>query len=233
MSRLTSLFTAILLACAPIRAQTPVQEDPPAVSQAPEAPQMAHIIFEGQVNDSSADEFVLALAAASGSATIVIELNSRGGSVSAGFKMAKAIERFPGLVACVADGEVSSMAFYVFQSCPLRLMTERSRLFAHDPRFMTLDGINDIPILQQRLEDLNTLSEAMAAHECKRLTIPLKECRRLLASDRWWLTAQSAKSIGAVDNIVNDVNMVLRVLANVFQPQPEEPASPFQVPPTP
>src|SRR3954466_93310 len=93
------------------------------------------IHFTGEVTQESVAAATKALGAAvpDGAHYVLFEINSPGGDVDAGFALAKTIEDSPAPVVCVFDGEGMSMAFYILQSCALRLMTPRSLLLIHKP----------------------------------------------------------------------------------------------------
>ena len=218
MTKFAALCLSLLMACAPVNAAALEPEPLDAGSQ---EPTVAHIMFEGYVTEESAAEFIASMDAAAQmkAVSILIEINSGGGAMGAGFKMSKAIERSEIPVTCVVDGEADSMAFYILQSCPIRLATPRSRLLAHKPVFFL--GTNT-PLSLRALKDLVANMETLAAsaneHLCGRLINP-KSCKANVMAGDWWMTAEAALKLGAVDQLVPSVKSVTDVLrAAAVQP---------------
>lgn len=139
----------------------------------------------------------------------IVEINTPGGSVFAGFEMARAIETTLHPVVCIVDGMAASMGLYILQSCDIRLMTERSLLMGHEP--MTSARGNRTGILKE-VEFLSKLNFVMATHIVHRMNISVDKYLSLIANDtELWLTADEALTIKAVDYKVPSVAAVLKV----------------------
>lgn len=93
------------------------------------------IRLTGEVDEDTAKATIVSLAALREmhAEAVVLEINSEGGEVEAGFVIAKAIEDSQAPVHCVVDGEALSMAYFILQSCDTRSITPRSKLMAHNP----------------------------------------------------------------------------------------------------
>ena len=154
---------------------------------------------------------VMELAQAQGFTTILLEFNTPGGSVDAGFLLGKAIEDSPLPVVCVVDGEAASMGAWLLQGCKVRFMTPRSRLLMHGPSFSGVSGSLNAADLAYLLNDLQSLTVAMNAQLCGRLNITREDCDARIAK-QWWFAAPEALEVGAIDAIVPSVAAVMAQL---------------------
>lgn len=166
--------------------------------------------FSDHVDDKSTKRAIDWIKAANeaGADAILFEINSGGGSVPAGFELARAIEDSDAPVTCVVDGDAASMAFYLLQSCEKRMMTKRSRLMAHEPSLGGFMGGN--PNNWQSLTDnLKTTAETMAYWCWHRLKISRKAYdEKTTGGKQWWFLSDEAKKVGAVDEIADSVKGV-------------------------
>lgn len=149
-------------------------------------------------------------ASRSGVDAVVLEMATLGGSVPAGQEFARAIERVPVPVHCVADGQVMSMGFYVLQACDYRYMTRRSTLMVHEPHFG-----GEVPGHQLDLKNnadyLRKTGDAMAQHEGRRLRVGVDGLKaRIEHGQDWFMDADEALSQGAVDEVVGTVERLQR-----------------------
>lgn len=204
----------LLCTCAPVTVPGTVAASfrPPAtqlVSQDTSNHFVPRISFVGVVDGESVDEAILLLrrAVAAGAKAIVIEINSPGGHVNAGFLLARAIEDSPVPVACVVDGEAASMGFYLLQSCDVRLMTRRSVLMIHEPSF---GGVRGTPEeLRQAADALKAIAQAMAEHCAAKMKITVEELKARTDNKDWWMEWREALHVGAVDDVVTSVDEVV------------------------
>ena len=171
----------------------------PIVSTEPE-----YMTLFGSIGNSSVLPIVMRLAAIQElptnrrPANFTIEINSEGGEYDAGFLLTRAIEDSPVPVICVVDGEAASMAFYILQSCNVRIMTRRSMLMAHYGFLRATITMENVDILKMRLGAMNS---GMVAHYAKRMKLSETEIHTKLRQGDWWLTADEALRIGAVDSL--------------------------------
>lgn len=182
---------------------------PPAAEDEPEAscedlkPCVPHLTLDGRVDEGSVGKLIKGIDAwnKAGAKSILLEINSGGGSVFDGLDLAKKIEDSKAPVNCVVDGEAASMAFYLLQSCATRTMTRRSILMAHQPSVGAgLDGPEEN--WRNIAEVLRALSKAMAAHCSYRLAVTLEEYEaRTSGSTQWWFSFEDAKRFHAVDTV--------------------------------
>ena len=157
-------------------------------------PLMASLVFETRVDG------------------FVIEINSGGGDVDAGFALVKAIENASAPVHCIVDGEAMSMAFYILQSCTTRSMTKRSVLMIHNP---SVSGrMNGGALEFQELADrLLALQNAMMEQYLTKMNITKKQQQNKITAKDWYLGWEEAKSTQAVDFALTSVEQVWLVIA--------------------
>lgn len=145
--------------------------------------------FIESANDANADE-------------IILEINTPGGSVGAGFVLARAIEESDVPVTCVVDGTAESMGFYLTQSCTKRLMTKRSVLMAHEPSLSYSVEHGQPNEWKSLAEMMQAEKEIIAEHCQRRLKVSMEEYnRRTSGTLMWFMTWRDALRFGAVDGI--------------------------------
>lgn len=132
-------------------------------------------------------------------AAIFIEIDSEGGEVDAGFALTKAIEASPVPVICIVDGQAASMAFYILQSCDVRAMTPRSSLMMHQVTLIGAIKASNIKTLQKQVE---TYNKAMVGQCSAKMKLPANEIADKIADGDWWMGADEALMVGAVDSVV-------------------------------
>ena len=173
----------------------------------------------GVIDEDTAKESIefLAAAAKSHARAAIIEINSPGGRVDEGFEIARAIETAPMAVVCVADGEAASMAFYILQSCDVRIMTRRSRLMTHEP-VAVLAGSYTSNELKGMAEEMEAAAKAFAEHCRRRLTTSEGEYhKRTMGGSAWHMAWEEALRIHAVDQVVPSVGVFLKSLARMAE----------------
>ncbi len=150
-----------------------------------------------------------------GSTVFVLELNTPGGSVPAGFELAKKIEEAKVPVVCVVDGMAASMGFYIISACPIRVMTYRSILMTHAPS-LSADMSGQVNDWASAADALRALQVAIAAFCNRRLTTTIEEYHsRTDGGKEWWFSWVDAKRYHAVDLVVNSVSEVMAELNKI------------------
>lgn len=175
---------------------------------------VCHYRFDDEVTPESTAGARAGLLSAEkvGAKVFVLEINTPGGNVGSGFRLAKAIEESSVPVVCIVDGRAASMGFYILASCPMRVMTRRSTLMIHEPQ---VDGNASGPTNDWRnvADMLAVLRVAMAVHCNKRMTSSMDEYRaRTDGGKAWWFDWKDAKHYNAVDVVIDTVDEVLEEL---------------------
>lgn len=200
----------LFLACSHVAPSTPkVTAQLGPLPPRREAPLQRHIIFSGTVDEESVGEFIQTLNRhlATNPKSIVVEINTPGGSVGAGMEMGKAIERSPVPVVCVVDGMAASMGLYILQSCDVRTMTKRSLLMGHEPAGSSRGQPQEV---QQTADLLTKLSRAMAYHIVSKSKLTVDEyISKISGGKELWLTCEDAVAFAFVDFSVGSVAEIL------------------------
>lgn len=172
------------------------------------------IVFEEDVSEQSVNQAIqyLEQANAEGAKTIVMLLNTPGGSVLDGWRLARAMEDSPAPVVCVVDGWAASMGFYLLQSCDVRLMTKRSMLMAHEPSIRGGGGNeHDYREMAVLLEKMN---RALAEHAAARMQMTVAQFMARIQNTDWWMNWDEALAVGAVDGVTERPRDVVEALRN-------------------
>lgn len=145
---------------------------------------------------------------------IVLEINSPGGSVDAGFDLVKEIEDSSVPVTIVVDGTAASMAAYILEAGSYRIMTNRSSVMIHRAAvggsfYGQADDWRNIS------DALKATDEAMLQFFLTKLTVDedyLKE--KTQGSRQWWMNYKEALKYGAIDRAVKSVKEVIKEYQN-------------------
>lgn len=226
---LFALMSIFSLACGPGCATTRPAAQPDALSQAliaalssepaepPEVKPVDIIFFEDEVADETVARFSRQLDAniAAGQKVIIVEIDTGGGSLSAGFAMAKAMERSPVPVMCVVDGGALSMGLAVLQSCDVRTMTERSVLMGHE----VASGTKGQTVQAENLvQVLRVMNEAMAAQICSKAKVtPEQYLKKIADGHEWWMSSKEALKAGFIDFEVSSLDEAVAIAAAPFK----------------
>lgn len=170
------------------------------------------IVFETDVTEASVTQTIQHIHEVNdaGAKTIVMVINSPGGSVLDGWRLARAMEDSPAPVVCVVDGWAASMGFYLLQSCDVRLMTKRSMLMAHEPAIRGGGGTeHDYKEMATLLQKMN---RALAEHAAARMHMTVAEFMDRTNNTDWWMNWDEAFTMGAVDGVVDRPREVLEML---------------------
>ena len=173
-----------------------------------------HYRLSDEISSESTDKAIEWINAANeaGATDIVFEMNSGGGSVNAGFELARVIEESRAPVSMVVDWEAASMAAFLLESAQHRYITRRGMLMFHEPALSgTMSGR---PNEWQAIADMmKAMRHAIAQHCSARMNVDISYYeKRTEGGQMWWLTADEAKEFGAVDQVVDSVAQVIRAL---------------------
>lgn len=152
----------------------------------------------GRVTDESIARVLAWMDAqeAAGAGELVIDIDSSGGDVDAGFALIRRLDARRIIVYCVVDGWAASMGFAILQSCDSRLMTNRSLVMTHEAYITNASGGDDA-------EYLAAVNETLAAQCARRLNLTIERYKaKVAAGVRWWMRPAEALSVGAVDRVV-------------------------------
>lgn len=128
-----------------------------------------------------------------------IKIDSYGGSVHWGHKVAQAIEMYGSPVTCVVDTKAMSMGFYFLQSCDKRLMTKRSTLMAHEPS-VSVDG--KAGALEDEVKALKVMMDGFIEQCLLRMTISKAEFKQRTDGHDWYMGWEEAMKYKAIDGTI-------------------------------
>lgn len=177
----------------------------------PAAPAVPYGRIQGEIDEEVATKTAdfLRKAEADEAGAVILEINTPGGSVDAGFHISKAIEESKVPVYCIVDGMAASMGMYILQSCDIRVMTDRSTLMWHTPSVRGMFG-GDIEAWKvgasRVIGRLEVLQKAMNRHVARRLNLtPAQVQARVGHGREWWMESEGAVQVQAVDVVVQSV----------------------------
>lgn len=176
------------------------------------APAAGHYVpkigFTAEVNEETVSQAIQILEAskAAGAEAVIIEWNTPGGSIGAGFLLSKAIEDLGIPVICVVDGMSASMGTYLLASCDVRIMTKRSFLMYHQPSTGIQGQARDI---KNALSALEAIEAGFLEHAASKMKIgPEELASKVEGGKEWWMAWKEALDVGAVDCVVSSVREV-------------------------
>ena len=219
------LAVACLLGCQPVAAQSL----PIAVDVVEPEPQLQTILLTGggkaKVAQVTLDVAITTEAAMALASTlrslpsdldyVVLVIDSPGGFLGSAREISRIIESHPQRLVCLVDGLAASGAYYLLQSCQMRLMTHRSNLMLHEAFGAKADADSE-----SEKAALTAINLAMSYQQCHRLKIKTTECHARYSGREWWLTADKALEVGAVDGLVDSPMQLLSLLGET--PPPKE-----------
>lgn len=135
--------------------------------------------------------------------SIVLEMNTPGGSVDEGFLLSKAIEDSKVPVICVGDGLVASMGTFLMESCATRVVTKRTSWMMHSPSISGL--VHGDPETFESIHDaLEVAWLAMLEQISFRSNIPVWELKQKTSGERqWWMGHKELMDRKLVDRVIN------------------------------
>lgn len=159
------------------------------------------IYFWDVVNPKSALDFIrtLNMLERASKNPIEVVLRSPGGSCADGFAMYDAIRQSQCRITIVATGVVASMGFILTLAGDDRYTTVNTRFMMHQP-WSEIDGTsNDFQITAKEMELLKIRLMEIIAERSK---LEYKEVERLFNYGDKWYSAEEAKELGIVNDIV-------------------------------
>lgn len=161
------------------------------------------MIEQGDVNQESVASTEAKLAELDADANVTeiyLRINSHGGDVEAGFRLAQYFPMLHKPLTCVTDFMAWSMGAVIMESCPTRLITPRSTMMFHEVSSVVNGNVHDMMNAESFSQ---AMSEAVVQVAAARLNISADKIRGNITGKQWVLSASEALSVGAVDAIVS------------------------------
>lgn len=194
------LTVVLIVSCATVNAAGPAPEP----EHKPKETQLPIVELVGIIDFDQYAAFKTQLdAVAQNEDSVLIHINSPGGSVVAGMLISEEIEASNHRTICLVDGYAMSMAMYILASCDVRLMTERSVLMIHRARVTHGSSDDDTQVDRDNasmFEDMQT--KAYLRFVVSRMKISYDDLMNALSDGHeLYMDSSLAIALGAVDAI--------------------------------
>jgi ATP-dependent protease ClpP protease subunit len=163
----------------------------------PATPQVGSFYLWGAITDDTA-EYVLEYLKESPAP--VLYLNTPGGHRDASTVIAEAVKA-KGNVRCIVKGQASSGGFAILQACHTRVMTAKSKLGTHEPRYGTPFPL-DRTLAAELVRQLEEASRSWNDYNRKRLKLTAAEYEAKVRGRDWIMGPAEALEVGAVDLVL-------------------------------
>ncbi len=131
---------------------------------------------------------------------IYLRINSHGGEVSAGLELAQYFDTLHKPLTCVVDYMAWSMGATILESCPTRLMTRRSTIMVHEASASVQGNAHDMADSESVAR---VITESLIQIMAQRVNISADAIREKITGKQWWMSAEEALAVGAVDALVS------------------------------
>lgn len=190
---------------------------------------VGQIKFSNEVNQETVAQAIDAIRQMNeaGAEVIHIVWNSPGGSVQAGYLLAQAIEESNATVVCSVDMAAFSMAYYLLQSCNVRLMSKRSELLIHEPAVSGLELSGHQVDFKNVYDRMHSLAESFLEQYTKRTKMSKDEMRKHIENGQdYWVRWEEALLYRMVDGIISTPSEVYKSLVKTGKIPLERSANP-------
>jgi ATP-dependent protease ClpP protease subunit len=164
-------------------------------------------------NENSAVNFTTRLEAAQQSGEVLIRMHCYGGSVLEGNVIANAIER-NGKTDIQIDGVAASMGAFILPYARRVTIAANSYIMLHAPMFSGMGVTADV--LEKEVKIMRSLEANFIAKLKSKTGQPEEVIRTWLVGDNWF-SADEAKAVGLVDEIINPVTDVEQLDAGLLK----------------
>lgn len=142
---------------------------------------------------------------------ITIRINSGGGEVFAASVIRSMIMEYPGRVTTRIDGLCASAATFVATAGDVVKMQDSAFFMIHDPAILAWGNIEELKSL---LNELKVVKDGIIQTYQSKTGLESEKISKMMTAETW-MTAQEAKDLGFVDEIINQpVKSVDRLLQN-------------------
>lgn len=156
--------------------------------------------IDDKINDKNVNLWIRNISSINNN-PIYIYIDSPGGSVDSGLKLINTFKYYQSLnksFDCIAQNAYS-MAFYIFQNCDRRFITQSSTLMQHQISLGNAKG--QLKNLNNYINLINDISENLDEFTFNRLNITREEYQLKVLTD-WWLYGDNILKYNAADSYV-------------------------------
>jgi ATP-dependent protease ClpP protease subunit len=161
------------------------------------------IMLYGDIENGSAKEFMLALQRLKSTDSIIVAVNSGGGSIFEAEAIFNAIKRWKGRVTCRIDGVAASAASYVCMAGDEIVMSRGAHFMVHRPSVSGYMSANEDD-LRDIIARFETLTKQMVRIYAQRSGQDEGRVREMMEKETW-LTAEQAAQLGFCDRIDDEL----------------------------
>lgn len=157
------------------------------------------VLLRGEIDDNLVSQVILKLQAKQGE-KVYLYIDSPGGSIVDGMRLinvVRALAESGTEIICLTD-YAASMAFSLFQACPVRYALENAIIMQHQASYGTQGSMTEN---RSRIELIEAITTKLNQMDAKRLNIPLATFVERIYKD-WWLFDKSIISNNAADELV-------------------------------
>jgi ATP-dependent Clp protease protease subunit len=129
---------------------------------------------------------------------VTIRMNSGGGDMIAASVIRSTIMEYPGKVTVRIDGLAASAATYVAMAGDLVRMQDTAYFMIHDPWTIAIGNVDD---LKQVIDMLKSLKSGIVDAYASKTKLPAEKLAKLM-NDETWMSANEAKTLGFVDEVI-------------------------------
>ena len=187
-----------------------------------------HFRFPAEITPQSTKQFMADLSTVSPMVSAyIIDICSVGGEIPSGIIITKEVEKLGASTYCIVDGDGDSMALYFLQSCPVRIITKRSRLLLHGSRYINMHiDVGDKNFFQNKANDLRTTDIMLVEQYCQRMKPNKEDILAMIDGKDIWLDWEQAINIGAVDKVVDSYAEAEQLVVENWHPAKPPPPIP-------
>lgn len=160
-----------------------------------------HIWIDEQITNDTYEKVKKDIAFHSSANALVLHIASPGGSVYSGYKIFHALKNSGKQIQVLIEGEAQSMASYLAILGTSKICNP-SRFMIHNPR-TGIDGVVTSKDMIQGANELIKIEDEMAQGYSQKTGIAVETIKEMMAKETI-LTAQEAKDLGFVDEIITD-----------------------------
>jgi ATP-dependent protease ClpP protease subunit len=167
------------------------------------APRVAHLELHDQINLMTAGILIGQIEESQTADSIILDIDTPGGNVGAGWDIVKAIEASKVPVHCiVSNGMAASMGSIVLQACTTRSMVEGiSVIMVHSVQISGVSGTPDD--IQKVAEEMKVEDDRLLSYEVRRAKISKEFLKGLIPGYHMlWISPQQALKWGMIDEIL-------------------------------